>query len=312
MYLTADIGGTNSRFALFEKNKDEYTFLHSLWCATQDVVNFGDLLLNLKNLNTDYDLERISACVFAVAGRVENANTAKLSHADWVIDIKQLQSAISFFPNSVIVNDFSAQAAACCTSLSQKFIPLFHANNFSKTLAFPLAICGAGTGFGAAALFGSQEKPLLMPSEFGHTFFPFLSNNKEEQEFAQYLFDKTHVEYPMVDSVVSGSGLCHLHTFLTNEVKQAHEIEVSSPAFTRFSRYYARVLRDFCITALPKTLVLTGGIAAKHEHIFNAVFWKEFTASPHHSEHLKQMSLYLNKEENAALYGATYFFDKNM
>lgn len=307
-FLTADIGGTHSRFALFEEKGKEYLCVDTIWLSSQGKASFSILLQELQAKDKRYSFKNIKKCVFALAGRIENPFFARLTNLPWAIDLHQLKKDFIDLPEILLINDFAAQALACASPCAENFIPLFP-EKIQKEYSLPIVVVGAGTGFGTAFLFGERDRPLLLPSEGGHQSFPIDINREEEVAFARFLTQKKGIQQCIIENILSGAGLSLVHEFFTSFSLEAKEIPENSEAFSFFSICLARVLKNYCLALLPKTLVISGGIAAKHMHIFNEDFYREFTCSPNYTDYLKQIPLFLNTNENAALYGASLYLD---
>ncbi len=304
-FLTSDIGGTNARFALFTKEKNSYIFLYSTWLLSQEYDSFPALYKKLCEKDKNFALHNIEQCVIALAGVVEEENYAKLTNLSWGFDLKEVRTHFPNFPKTTLVNDFEAQAMACTLDYKENFIPFFDA----KKMPFPILITGAGTGFGTALLSKNEEKYFLQASEFGLATFCFDTKNEQELNLARFLHNKKNISTILVEHLLSGTGLSYIHEFLTAEQLKAKDIPHTSKAFELFALFYARTLKQLCLTTLPKSAVITGGVVAKHEGILNQTFYDEFITHESMSFLLKDVQFHLNKEENIALYGATAFFE---
>ena len=70
--LTADIGGTNSRFAFFEADQTgDLKLLETMWLKTSESSSFSHLINQLKTEGFPLDPEDSDIAVFAIAGPVE-------------------------------------------------------------------------------------------------------------------------------------------------------------------------------------------------------------------------------------------------
>ncbi len=319
-FLTSDIGGTNARFALFTKQENKYVFLYSTWLMSQEYDSFSSLYKKLCEEDENFAPHNIEQCVIALAGVVKEENYAKLTNLSWGFDLKEVKKHFPNFPKTKLINDFAAQAMACTLECKNNFVPFFNANN----MPYPLLITGAGTGFGCAFLSKIEEKTtdgkeekneeekikyFLQPSEFGLTNFCFDTSCEIEMKLAHFLHTEKKLSSPFIEHFLSGTGLSYIHEFLTKEKLTPKEVPPTSPAFELFSRFYARTLRQLCLSNLSKSAIITGGVVAKHEGILNEAFHKEFLKHDIMSHVLEDVVFYLNKEENIALYGATAFFD---
>ena len=110
--LTADIGGTNSRFSLFSYRDGELSLRGSIVISSQ-VESFAALL---DTLFTCWPVEwtelgRASMLAFAAAGPVRDGRI-EMTNAAFAVEEEQCRH---FFPDARVrlMNDFEAQAWAC-------------------------------------------------------------------------------------------------------------------------------------------------------------------------------------------------------
>ena len=186
--LVADIGGTNSRFALFrleaEGDSDTHTYNQGgSWLSLQPQSkislptaahsSFSDLLEDLRgrkapggfSLLGDFEIAALS---LAVAGAVKGQGDEQTSHAPniaWPLraaDAKRISGAPTAF-----LNDFAAQGLACLVpeALGLQTVLPGQANP-----AAPTVIIGAGTGLGKAIIlprFGALPRGVEVQPEAG-------------------------------------------------------------------------------------------------------------------------------------------------
>ena len=131
-----------------------------------------------------------------------------------------------------------------------------------------------------------------------------------EQAFARYLRRVTGEPYVRLDSVLSGSGLAHLHCFLTGEHRTPAEVGATLTRESRtaalFARFYGRAARDFALSVLPSGgLFVCGGVAAKNPLLVtHPEFDREFRLSPTYGDFLDAIPVRLVRNENTGLFGA--------
>lgn len=112
------------------------------------------------------------------------------------------------------------------------------------------------------------------------------------------------------DDVVSGSGAARLHEALTGHTVSPAEAlrkdELESDTCRYFSRFYARVCRNFCLTMYPvESLVISGGVAAKNPHLLESdSFRNEFDDGRSYRHILERIPIYLNQDEYIGIKGA--------
>lgn len=304
--LAADIGGTNSRFGHFTLSPaGELALASSVWLPTAGVGSFVELLESLPSAGFSLPPGAADAAVFAVPGAVVG-RTVTFANIDWKLDLDALAKAFGV-TRTACVNDFLAQAHGCRllggnaeTVLPGKMDP-----------ALVQAVIGAGTGLGHATLIplpgGSYQ---ALPSEAGQAAASFVG--EKENAFADYLCRQTGEGYARGDSVLSGSGLAHLHRFLTGQelspAAVGAQLTMESPTTALFARFYGRAARDYTLTVLAAGgLYISGGVAAKNPLlVHHPEFAREFRDSPTYGGLLQTIPVRLVCDAQTGLYGAAH------
>lgn len=209
--LVADIGGTNARFALFDKsnktlsNIEKFT-INDDTCLKQLIENY----LKTCEANIDY------ACL-ALACPIEGDHvTMTNNHIEF--SRRELQSALQLKHLSVI-NDFTAVAMS---------VPALRAEDVKKIggdepdTHYPIAIYGAGTGLGVAHLLKTEKRWLSLSGEGGHVELP-MTTPQEDQ-----LLDTLRKKFTRVSAerFLSGNGLINIYQALL-EINHADKSELS-------------------------------------------------------------------------------------
>ncbi len=303
--LAADIGGTNSRFACVEIDglsgvSMGEPFVFPTWLDS--IGSLHDLLDHFRrNAPSDIaDLERYDAISLGVAGAVDQGK-ATLPNIPWDIDLVSADNIHNIF----LLNDFIAQAYAC-----------LDLNLPGQELVRPgpgfgpgsIAIIGAGTGLGHAALKPFAGRRVVIGSESGHTTFAF--HGREERDIEQFFQSRTGKKWISNDDVVSGSGAALIHECLSGEPASPAEALSAASGNTRtcamFSRFYARACRNYCLAMHPvEKLVITGGIAAKNPHLVRSKeFSQEFNDAGHYRHLLETIPIDLNTDQALGIRGA--------
>ncbi|KKM06376.1 hypothetical protein LCGC14_1744630, partial [marine sediment metagenome] len=149
---------------------------------------------------------------------------------------------------------------------------------------------------------------LPMPSEGGHSAFPFREGR--EQEFNRFLIKRLGVSYPSIDNVVTGGGMALLHEFLTGNPITPHQVpehlEEGSETLLWGARFLARVARDFALDTLSTGgLFIAGGVAARSPALVrHEAFGAEFRDSQKHAGLLERIPVSLITDEASGLWGA--------
>ena len=170
--LSADIGGTNSRFGHFTVGKEgKLALVASKWLRTADARSFTDLIEMLKHSDFPLKPEDADIVIIAVAGPVEARVRSKPPLIEWDIDITQARQDLCF-KKCILINDFIAQAFACPSPVGEaalKILPGIPDHDASA------AVTGAGTGFGKALIVPDGSGGFIaVPSEGAHANFPFV------------------------------------------------------------------------------------------------------------------------------------------
>lgn len=307
--LTADIGGTNSRFGLFGIDSDgELSLAESIWLRTSDAGSFPELIGNLSNSGFPFKPDSVDIVVLAVAGPVVDGVRSRLPLIALDIDISKAGKDFGF-KKCLLINDFIAQAFACFSPIAEaaeKILPGFPAPDSAT------AVIGAGTGLGKAVIKSDGKVGFIaLPSEGGHTNFPFVTAH--EFQYQQFLLKERKDQYVTGNTVVSGMGLSYLHHFLTGrELEPSGVVEefVLYPETLEWaSRFYARVCRNYVLETLAMAgLYIAGGVAARTPELLrHPAFEKEFRNSDTLSGLLAKIPVSLIRDENSGLWGGAVF-----
>jgi glucokinase len=312
--LTADIGGTNSRFGYFKVGSDmSISLVDTKWLVTGEYSSFTSLLDAVKRNLPDIDLEKIDCAVFAVAGPVKENRYCSPPFIVWDIDKEDMEKSLGDV-DCVIINDFEAQAFACRSPVIKKAKQVVSGTIIEQ---YPLAAVGAGTALGLCGLMPAFKGSYrALPSEGGHGSFPF--ELSEELDYMRFLQQRVDVPYIMCNTVVSGTGLRHLHNFLTGidmppeEISKA--IDSNCDTVKWFSRFYGRICRNYALQIFAGGGVyIAGGVAARNpELVIKGEFYEEFLKSNTMKDFLKEIPIFLNSDENSGLWGAAFYAGNNM
>ena len=211
--LIGDVGGTNCRLAVTSAvpgHAPEISGVRTYPCA--DYATFEDAVATyLKEAGV-----AVSAAMIAVAGPVTNGEVAMTNHP-WRITEHGLAARLGG-AKSRLINDFEALAHALPALGPGDLLALGDAP--PTAVRSTMAVMGAGTGFGTAALVRDAAGQSVLVGEGGHSAF-------SPADALQVEVWKRLVErfgYVQVEHVLSGPGLMNLHRALS-------EIEGRSPSF---------------------------------------------------------------------------------
>ena len=247
------------------------------------------------------DLGHYRAVSLGVAGAVD-LGQATLPNIPWDIDLASADN----IPEIFLLNDFVAQAHACLDEdLLDQLEPVRPGPGLNPG---SIAIIGAGTGLGHAALKPFAGRRVVIGSQSGHTTFAF--HGPEERAIERFLISRTGKKWISNDDVVSGAGAALIHECLSGEPASPAEALTTASSNTQtcamFSRFYARACRNYCLAMHPvEKLIITGGIAAKNPHLVRSKeFSQEFDDADHYRHLLESIPIYLNTDQDLGIRGA--------
>lgn len=305
--LAADIGGTNSRFAVFELHEDRLDMGPEVWLSTREAPDFAGLMRMLAESELPLAPSGADCVALAVAGPVSGGVYCNPPNIPWDVDLSHAEETLGF-SNFVLINDFAAQAFAARSPIMAEALTVLPGREQEEGV---VGVIGAGTGLGKAALIPDGRGWLALPTEGGHSLFPF--SGVEEFEFQRFAALRSGRDQVIGDMVLSGSGLSALHAFHNGEELPPAEVAAralaeDSVVLEWFSRFYGRACRHLALDLLAMGgVVVTGGIAAKTpELVTHEAFANEFRHSETHAELLARIPVVLNRRENSGLWGAAF------
>ncbi|TKB26191.1 glucokinase [Desulfopila sp. IMCC35006] len=307
--LAADIGGTNSRFAHFQIDQNGSLELMDVkWLATNKADSFGQLLEQLRLSDAPFLVEEADIAVIAVAGPVEHGAYSAPPYISWDIDLTRAESK-KVFRQAYLVNDFVAQAYASASDVGKSARVILAGK---KVADGTIGVIGAGTALGMSVLVSIPGYGFLaLPSEGGHTYFPFIS--QREIAFQEFYQEKSGQKHITGNLVVSGRGLKYIHWFLTGEELEPQQVAArftpESETLAWAAKFYGRVCRDFALEALALGgLYIAGGVAARNPDILtHANFRDEFLDSPTMGHLLAEIPVFLIDNQDSGLWGAAFY-----
>ena len=318
LLLAADIGATNSRFALFSVTLADvvphsWQLEAEQWFATADYANFAALAHAVLS-SGEMPLVppgTLGACL-GIAGPI-CGTSCQPPNISWSIEQDEAARALGI-SQILLVNDFVALGHACL--LACKAGPVrealrircIHPGAASVDPAAPLALVGAGSGCGKALILPREN--LVLPSEGGHAALAFRAEEKDLADFLRKRCNST----PVVETLVSGSGLAALYAWHCGEELLPPEACARVKARTStgaarvledFARFYGRACRNYALEILPLGgLYIGGGMASRLPVLEHPAFLSEFFESPRMSELLRAIPIYHIASQQAGLWGA--------
>jgi glucokinase len=201
MILAGDVGGTNTRLAVFDDKGGRLTPTAESTFPSREHPSLESVL---RTFNAAHPLPIDRAC-FGVAGPVRHGRSDATNLA-WVVDARLVAGELGLQAVGLI-NDLEANAWGIGV-LERDDLAVLNAG--APDAEGNQAIISAGTGLGEAGLAwdGTQHRPFA--TEGGHS--DFAPRNHLEMELLDYLLKQfRRVSY---ERVVSGPGLLNIYRFL--------------------------------------------------------------------------------------------------
>lgn len=202
MILAGDIGGTNTRLGLFEKDSEGHlrpgiieVFSSRAFESLERIV---ETFVQTHKASVRY-------AAFGVPGPVREGE-AETSNLPWLVQAGRLSSVLDL-KRVDLINDLESTAFGIAELGAEDFVIL---NEGSPERSGNEALIAAGTGLGEAGLTWEGHHYRPFPSEGGHVDFG--PRNDLELDLLRYLQrDLDHVSY---ERVLSGPGLVNIYCFL--------------------------------------------------------------------------------------------------
>ncbi len=307
--LTADIGGTNSRFAHFQiDRKGSLVLMETKWLATSEAESFPHLLELLRSSGAAFSADEADIAIIAVAGPVQHEVYSAPPYISWDIDLTSSENK-KVFRQAYLINDFVAQAYACPSPVGESARVIFSGEAEAEGT---IGVIGAGTALGKAILVPTSGHGFLaLPSEGGHAYFPFIS--PRELAFQEFYQEKSGQKHITGNLVVSGRGLRYIHWFLSGEELEPQEVAArftpESETLAWAAKFYGRICRDYALEVLALGgLYIAGGVAARNPEILShANFRNEFLDSPTMGSLLAKIPVFLIDNQDSGLWGAAFY-----
>ncbi len=307
--MVGDIGGTHARFGLVDLAAERLDIdsAETLLCAEYESMDAA----------VHYYLERFgaerqpSAIAVAVAGPVIDGATA-FTNMSWTVSEPSLRRF--GFAQALLINDYEALASAAPLLTAEHFHGLGPelAQDNRKTVA----MLGAGTGFGVAALVRGKGGETIMATEGGHiAFAPIDAYEVEILKRLMARFGRVSIE-----RILSGPGLLSLYMAMC-EI-DGHPPACDAPsqvttqalagdgpagrAVARFCAILGSTAGDFALSYGAKGGVyIAGGVAPRLLSFFDSGdFRQRFEAKGRFESYLRQIPTGVITHPYLALLGA--------
>lgn len=309
--LAADVGGTNTRVALFEGTNCLYKKTYS----SREHANLSLIILDFLQLAK----RSVTKACFGVAGPVKDGK-CHATNLPWTIDASVIQQEAAI-ESIWLINDLEANAYGLRRLSPNEWFTL----NKGMPMKGNQALISAGTGLGEAGLFWNGHEHIPFACEGGHADFAPIS--EIDLELWQYLRGKyEHISY---ERVLSGPGLYNLYQFLIESGREKETQPIVSkdppriiseralkkecPAAVRaldwFVILYGSEAGNLALKMLALGGIFIGGGIAPHilPVMQSPLFMEAFVAKGRFRELLKSIPVKVVLNDQTALLGAAYY-----
>jgi glucokinase len=202
MILAGDIGGTNTRLAVFSRQDNLLKVEVEAVFPSREYANLDTIV---DKFRADRPLAITQAC-FGIAGPVKHGR-CEATNLPWVVDARILAVELGL-PIVGLMNDLKANAHGIAALQPADFLTLARGEVAPEG---NMALIAAGTGLGEAGLYADDRgNHHPFATEGGHT--DFAPSNELHIELLRYL--QTKFERVSWERVVSGPGIYNIYQFL--------------------------------------------------------------------------------------------------
>jgi len=318
--LAGDIGGTNSRLALYAvAGPDALTPIRSATFPSRDHGGLEEVLTRFLGEAA----APVAAASFGIAGPVVD-DAVITTNLPWHIRGASLRERLGT-PHVRLLNDLEATAYGALVLPADQLLAL----NPGVARIGNRAVIAAGTGLGQALLFWDGTRHVPVATEGGHT--DFAPRDEVEHELLRYLerqYDG-HVSY---ERTVSGHGLANIFRFLADhcrmpvspETRRRFEHEdpaavigqlgvsgacgTAVAAVERFASIYGAQAGNLALTVMATGGVyIGGGIVNKLlPAMTSGGFVKAFKAKGRYERLMAEIPVWIIRDPDAGLHGAAH------
>lgn len=242
MILAGDIGGTNTRLALFDGSATKPAVIAIEVFPSKGHAGPEEILREFRAKHPD----GIEAASFGIAGPVRNGRS-QTPNLPWVVDSASMAQVLGL-ASVDLLNDLEANAHGIAV-LGPDDLAMLHPG--SPEACGNRALISAGTGLGEAGLLAEGDIYRPYPSEGGHC--DFAPRNETEIHLLQYLMTRFgHVSF---ERVLSGPGLYNIYQFFrdTGRAEEppwlAEELRERDPS-SAISQHGLKGECDLCVMTL--------------------------------------------------------------
>ncbi len=319
--ISADIRQDVTYFAQYSTANKKVSVVKETTYNTSEFSSFSEMLLKFIS---QFSCTNISKVAVAVPGPVIGGKSAP-QRLSWTLDAEEIKAATGI-GKVYLINDLEASAYGLGVNNGSSFLSIHETADFTPG---NVALLSPGAGLGEAGLFWDGDCLRPFATEGGHCeFSPRTSDEVEFYHFLQKIYGIVSWE-----SVLSTAGLFNIYRFLRDAKQQkqpdwlSQEIEagnftqaIINGALENRDRICNMTIDTFIIflareaNSLVLKLKATGGLYLSGEipvmlerYLTNNKFYKNFIVSDRMETVLRDIPIYLVKDQNTIINGAAMF-----
>jgi glucokinase len=261
MLLAGDIGGTNARLRLYERDHrgNERTVREAVF-SSQKAPSLGAIVgkyLKSQKVN-------VAAAVIGIAGPVVEGKV-RATNLPWMADERRLARELGI-PKLKLVNDLAAVAIGCTLLGRREKVVVSRGHAVSES---NMAVIAAGTGLGEALLVWDGKRHIPCATEGGHS--DYAPTSDLEMHLLAHLQDELRGGHVSTEQFLSGPGLGRMYDFFLAHEDGGHDGKGNEPAAV--VRRLAKGDRNAAIAELG--LARKSRPAAAAVHLFASMYGAE-------------------------------------
>ncbi|MDR2205264.1 MAG: glucokinase [Flavobacteriaceae bacterium] len=320
-FLAADLKSEKSMLAHYRREGENLEILGEQGYYTKNFTSLSEMVRHFMREN---NIESFEKFVIAVPGPVIKG-ICKTPNLPWLLNSENLKSALEI-PKVYLINDLEAMSYSFTQLGSDKFEILVTSDDKVRG---NVAILAPGSGLGEAGMFWNGEYLHPFATEGGHT--EFSPRNDLEVEFYHFL----NKIYGIVswENVLSKKGIYNIYRFLRDvgrhqedpwlaekiqnedfvnviqEVGHEKKSRLVNLTIEMYGEFLAREANNLVLKLKAiGALIITGEIPAKiFELINNEKFYKDFKISDRMEHLLKDIPIYIIRNEKGIIEGAAQY-----
>ncbi len=320
-FVIADLRFTNSYLAFAECKEGNVNISHEEKYVSKDFSSVAELI---KKYISDHHIDSVSKISVAVPGPVIDGK-CETKNLPWIVESSELEKELGI-GNVYLINDLEATAYSFM-EIDKNHLEVLYTSD--QKMRGNVAVLAPGNGLGEAGMFWDGESLRPFATEGGHT--EFSPRNDFEVELYQFL----NKIYGIVtwENVLSKEGMYNIYRFLRDigrqpepeelknkidnedflsviaETGKTQEYRLINLTIDMYAEFLAREANNLVLKLKAiGALIITGEIPLR---IFDLIkkekFYKDFIISDQMQHLLKDIPIYLIKNDKGVLQGAAMY-----